>query len=272
MKKHLLVSIVAASVAITACNNDKKEDASAAPAVQGKAGLETTIQKVSYGIGHNISSNFKKQNITLDMTAFNKGMADGSAGKEPALDQQAIMAAMQEFQKEMMEKQMAESQKAAEANKVESSTFLAENAKKEGVVTTESGLQYKVITKGTGTKKPTAEDTVVVHYKGTLLNGEEFDSSYSRNEPATFGVGAVIPGWTEALQLMTVGDKLELVIPSELAYGEGGAGQKIGPNATLKFEVELLEIVDPNARNAEDKANSTSSAEVNKLDGETLKK
>lgn len=259
MKKHLLLSIVAASVAITACNKDKKEDTAAA--ASGSTGLETTIQKVSYGIGHNISSNFNKQNITLDMTAFNKGMADGGAGKEPALDQQTIMAAMQEFQKEMMEKQLAESQKAAEGNKTEAAAFLAENAKKEGVVTTESGLQYKVITKGTGNKKPTAEDTVVVHYKGTLLNGEEFDSSYSRNEPATFGVGAVIPGWTEALQLMSVGDKLELVIPSELAYGEGGAGQKIGPNATLKFEVELLDIVDPNARQAETGASSTPSAE-----------
>lgn len=245
MKKQLLISMIAASVALTACNDDKKEPAKEAGSA--KTGLETTIQKVSYGIGLNIATNFKKQNISLDMTAFNKGMEDGSSGKEPALNQEAIMTAMQEFQKEMMEKQQAEQAKVSETNKADATKFLAENAKKEGVITTASGLQYKVITKGTGDKKPTAEDTVVVHYKGTLLNGEEFDSSYSRNEPATFPVGNVIPGWTEALQLMSVGDKLELYIPSELAYGEGGAGEKIGPNAALKFEVELLEIKDPNA-------------------------
>lgn len=270
MKKQLfLVSAIAASVALTACG-DKKDEAATAEA--GKGGLETTLQKVSYGIGHNISSNFKKQNITLDMAAFNKGMDDGSSGKEPALDQQTIMTAMQEFQKELMEKQMAEQKKAAETNKAEADKFLAENKAKEGVITTASGLQYKVITKGTGDKKPTADDTVVVHYKGTLLNGEEFDSSYKRNEPATFGVGSVIPGWTEALQLMSVGDKFELYIPAELAYGDAGAGQKIGPNAALKFEVELLEIVGENGRLPEDKAGSEPSAQKSKLDGADLKK
>lgn len=271
MKKHLLVSVIAASVALTACNDDKKETAAAKDGA-AKGGLETTIQKVSYGIGLNISTNFKKQNIALDMDAFNRGMADGGTGTAPALDQQTIMTAMQEFQKELMEKQAAEASKAAEGNKAEGAKFLEENKAKEGVTTTASGLQYKVITKGTGDKKPTAEDTVVVHYKGTLLNGEEFDSSYSRNEPATFGVGNVIPGWTEVLQLMVVGDKFEVVIPSELAYGEGGAGQKIGPNATLKFEVELLEIVDPNARKADAKADSAASAQTPKIDSETLKK
>jgi FKBP-type peptidyl-prolyl cis-trans isomerase len=259
MKKQLLISVIAASVALSACKDEKKETAT--KEAEGKGGLETTIQKVSYGIGLNIASNFKKQNITLDMTAFNRGMDDGSTDKTPALDQQAIMTAMQEFQKEMMEKQAADAAKAAESNVAEATKFLAENGKKEGVVTTASGLQYKVITKGSGDKKPSAEDTVVVHYKGTLLNGEEFDSSYSRNEPATFGVGNVIPGWTEALQLMSVGDKFELVIPAELAYGAGGAGQKIGPNAALKFEVELLEIKDPNSRESEAKASSASSAQ-----------
>lgn len=251
MKKQLfLVSAIAAAVALTACV-DKKDEAAAGA---GTIALETTLQKVSYGIGHNISSNFKKQNITLDMAAFNKGMEDGTSDKEPALDQQTIMTAMQEFQKELMEKQMAEQKKAGETNKAEADKFLAENKTKEGVVTTESGLQYKVLTKGTGDKKPTADDIVKVHYKGTLLNGEEFDSSYKRNEPAEFGVGAVIPGWTEALQLMSVGDKFELVIPPELAYGEAGAGQKIGPNSALKFEVELLEIVDPKANKAAEQA------------------
>jgi len=239
MKKYVLVSMIAASVALTACKDNKKEEAPAATDT-----LTTNIQKVSYGIGLNIASNFKRQNIELDMAAFNRGIADGGAGKDPAITQEVIMAAMQEFQKELMDKQAADAAKASETNKTDGDKFLADNKAKEGVVTTASGLQYKVITKGTGTKKPSASDTVKVHYKGTLTNGEEFDSSYSRNEPATFGVGNVIPGWTEVLQLMVAGDKFEVVIPSALAYGEGGAGAKIGPNAVLKFEVELLEIVD----------------------------
>lgn len=242
MKKYLLVSMVAASVALTACKDNKKEETTA---VSANDGLTTNIQKVSYGIGLNISSNFKRQNIALDMDAFNRGITDGGTDKEPALDQQTIMTAMQEFQKELMEKQAEEAKKSAATNTAEGEKFLAENKTKEGVVTTASGLQYKVITKGTGTVKPKADDTVKVHYKGTLINGEEFDSSIARNEPATFGVSNVIPGWTEVLQLMTAGDKFEVVIPSALAYGEGGAGQKIGPNAVLKFEVELLEIVAP---------------------------
>lgn len=244
MKKYLLVSMVAASVALTACKDNKKEDTTA---VSANDSLTTNIQKVSYGIGLNISSNFKRQNIALDMTAFNRGMADGSTDKAPALDQKTIMDAMQEFQKDLMAKQAEDAKKSATTNKAEGEKFLAENKVKDGVVTTASGLQYKVITKGTGTVKPKADDTVKVHYKGTLITGEEFDSSYARNEPATFGVGNVIPGWTEVLQLMNVGDKFEVVIPSELAYGEGGAGQKIGPNAVLKFEVELLDIVAPEA-------------------------
>jgi FKBP-type peptidyl-prolyl cis-trans isomerase len=150
---------------------------------------------------------------------------------------------MQTFQQEQMEKQMQERSAELEANKTEGAKYLEENAKKEGVVTTESGLQYSVVTAVEEGTSPTLDDTVVVHYRGTLINGEEFDSSYSRNQPATFGVGAVIPGWTEVLQLMKPGEKFNVVIPSELAYGEGGAGAKIGPNATLLFEVELLEIL-----------------------------
>lgn len=263
-KKLILVSAIAASVALAGCNK-KEEESKPAP-------LETTLQKVSYGIGHNISSNFKKQEIVLDMKAFERGMTDGAAGKEPVLDQQTIMTAMQEFQKELMEKQMAAQKQLSETNKTEADKFLAENKAKEGVTTTDSGLQYKVLTKGTGEKHPTPDDTVVVHYRGTLLNGEEFDSSYKRNEPATFSVSSVIPGWTEALQLMVVGDKFELVIPSDLAYGDGGAGQKIGPNAALKFEVELLDIKGSNERLDESKASSAGSAQKSKLDGKTLKK
>lgn len=241
MKKSLLVASITAAVALTACNDKSAEVA--AP----EAKLESTLQKVSYGIGHNISSSFKQQGVELDMAAFEKGIADGSAGEEPALDQATLMQAMQTFQQEQMEKKMAERKSLEGDNKTSGEAFLAENAKKEGVTLTESGLQYTVVTaSGTG-KKPTAEDTVVVHYKGTLLNGEEFDSSYSRNQPATFGVTQVIPGWTEMLMLMDEGDKVNVVIPSELAYGPSGAGEKIGPNATLVFDIELIDIVDDTA-------------------------
>lgn len=253
MKKNLIAaSVIAAGLALSACNSDKKKEATAeqpaaAPQAAAASALDSDIQKVSYGIGLNIAQNFKQQGIELDQSAFLAGVDDGLKGAEPKLKQEVIMAAMQAFQKAQMEKQMAERQAAENGNKAASEKFLAENAAKEGVVTTESGLQYKVITKGSETKKPGATDQVTVHYRGTLINGEEFDSSYSRNQPATFGVGNVIPGWTEALQLMSPGDKFELYIPSELGYGTGGAGAKIGPNQALIFEVELLEIVDPNA-------------------------
>jgi len=237
MKKTLLVASLATAVALTACNEKSAETQSA------EVKLDSTLQKVSYGIGHNLANSFKQQGVELDKAAFEKGLADGTAGAEPVLDEATLMQAMQDFQKEQMEKKMAERAKLEGENQANGEKFLAENAKAEGVTVTESGLQYKVLTKSEGGAKPTAEDTVVVHYRGTLLNGEEFDSSYSRNQPATFGVTQVIPGWTEMLLLMEEGDKVEAVIPADLAYGPSGAGAKIGPNATLKFEIELIEIV-----------------------------
>ena len=258
MKKHLLACAITASIALVACNKEEAKTTSAdetkgKPAASASAGkYETNIQKVSYGIGMNIAKNFKQQNIDLDVSAFSAGIKDGLAGKEPAIDQDTIMKAMQEFQKEQMEKMANERKVKEDKNKAEAEKFFADNATKEGVVTTESGLQYKVIRKGEGGKKPAPTDTVVVHYKGTLLDGEEFDSSYSRNQPATFPVSNVIPGWTEGLQLMAEGDKFELYIPSELAYGAGGAGAKIGPHAALKFEVELLNVVNPNDKRKPD--------------------
>lgn len=234
MKKKLLVAAVAASVMLSACN--QSDNASA------KAALDTDLQKVSYGIAHNIASNFVEQDIELDAKAFQKGLEDGLASKEPVVSQEALMAAMQNFQQQQMEKQQAEHQQLEDANQKEAEAFFADNAKKEGVQATESGLQYKVLSASGNDQKPGVDDTVVVHYRGTLLNGEEFDSSYSRNEPASFVLSHVIPGWTEALQLMNVGDKFEIYIPSDLAYGAGGAGPKIGPNAALIFEVELLDI------------------------------
>jgi FKBP-type peptidyl-prolyl cis-trans isomerase FklB len=157
------------------------------------------------------------------------------------LDDAEIASAMETLQRKMMEKQMAQREEAAKENLREGQEFLSENAQKDGVRTTESGLQYEVIEKGSG-KTPTPESTVTVHYRGTLIDGTEFDSSYRRGEPATFPVNGVIAGWTEALQLMSEGAKYKLYIPADLAYGERGAGQAIGPNETLIFDVELISV------------------------------
>jgi FKBP-type peptidyl-prolyl cis-trans isomerase FklB len=204
--------------------------------------LETQKDKVSYAIGLNIGNNLKRDSIALNMDAFLRGMTDASAdsSKRMMTDQQ-VQETMMAFQDSMRARQMANAKASGEKNKAEGEAFLAENAKKPGVVTLPSGLQYKIITEGTG-KKPTATSTVTTHYRGTLLDGTEFDSSYKRGQPASFQCGGVIRGWTEALQMMSVGSKWELYIPPTLAYGENGAGGVIPPNATLVFEVELLEI------------------------------
>jgi FKBP-type peptidyl-prolyl cis-trans isomerase FklB len=193
--------------------------------------LKNQKEKVSYIIGMNIGSNFKRQLIDIDPNIVVKGIQDALTGAKSLLTDQEIQETMVAFQKELMEKQ-----------KKQGEAFLAENKKKEGVKTLPSGLQYKVIKAGAG-KKPKADDIVTANYRGTLIDGTEFDSSYKRGQPATFPVsGGMIPGWTEALQLMEVGAKWQLFIPSNLAYGERGAGGIIGPNATLIFEVELVSI------------------------------
>jgi FKBP-type peptidyl-prolyl cis-trans isomerase FklB len=185
-----------------------------------------------------IGTNLKKQSIDIDSNILAKGVKDALAGTKPLLTEQEIQETMMAFQKEMMAKQA----EVAKKNKAEGEAFLTENKKKEGVKTLLSGLQYKVIKAGTG-KKPKSTDTVTAHYRGTLINGTEFDSSYKRGQPATFPVsGGMIPGWTEALQLMEEGAKWQLFIPPNLAYGEQGAGRDIGPNATLIFEIELVSI------------------------------
>jgi FKBP-type peptidyl-prolyl cis-trans isomerase FklB len=199
--------------------------------------LKSQKDKMSYIIGMEIGSNLKKQAIDIDSTILARGVKDILSGAKPLLTEQEVQDIMIAFQKEMMAKQS----EVAKKNKAEGETFLAENKKKEGVKSLATGLQYKVIKAGTG-KKPKSNDTVTVHYRGTLINGAEFDSSYKRGQPATFPVSKVIPGWTEALQLMEVGAKWQLFIPSNLAYGEQGAGGDIGPNATLIFEVELVSI------------------------------
>lgn len=212
--------------------------------------MKTLKEKVSYGIGLSIGKDFQRQNIDVDLDILKRGIQDGLTGAKPLLTDQQLKETMQSFQKEMKAKHQQRAKVEGEKNKKEGEAFLKANAKKEGVKTLPSGLQYKILKKGTGsTPKPT--DTVTVNYRGTLLDGTVFDSTYKRGKPATFRVNGVIPGWTEALQHMKEGAKWRLFIPSNLAYGERGAGPVIGPNAVLIFDVELLKVTSP-----EQKSNS----------------
>jgi FKBP-type peptidyl-prolyl cis-trans isomerase FklB len=204
--------------------------------------LKTQKDKASYAIGLNIGKSMHKDSVDVDTSILLRGLKDGLAGAKPLLTDDEARAAMVTLQADMRKKQEEKMLVQGEANKKDGETFLAENKTKDGVVALPSGLQYKILKEGTG-PKPIASDTVVCNYKGTLLDNTEFDSSYKRGQPATFPVGGVIKGWTEALQLMPVGSKWQLFIPSELAYGaRGGPGGGIGPNATLVFEVELMSI------------------------------
>ncbi len=208
---------------------------------QKKAALKTQQQKASYGIGMDIGKNFKDSFPDVDVDALVRGFKDALAGAKPAIDEKELASVMTAFQQEMMKKRGEKTAALSEKNKKEGEAFLAENKKKDGVITLPSGLQYKVVKEVTG-PKPTPKDTIECNYRGTLVNGKEFDSSYKRGTPAKFVLGQVIPGWIEGLQLMSVGSKYEFYIPSNLAYGERGAGADIGPNAALIFEVELLGI------------------------------
>jgi FKBP-type peptidyl-prolyl cis-trans isomerase FklB len=204
--------------------------------------LKTQKDKVSYSIGMDIGTTLKKQELDVDPAILARGIRDSMSGQKPLMTDQEMRDTIAAFQKEMMAKQQEQTKQMGEKNKKQGEAFLAENKKKEGVKTLPSGLQYKVITAGKG-KKPKATDTVTTHYRGTLIDGTEFDSSVSRGKPASFLVTQVIPGWTEALQLMEEGAKWQLFIPSNLAYGERGTpGGPIGPNATLIFDIELISI------------------------------
>ncbi len=200
--------------------------------------LKTTEEKISYIVGMNYGQQIKADNVPFEEAAFLQAIKDVLNGTPPRLNQEEAQAAIAAFQQQ----RQAEVQKLAEQNKRDGEQFLTANSNKPGVKVTDSGLQYKVIKAGSG-KQPTPESTVSVNYRGTLIDGTEFDSSYKRGQPATFPVNGVIKGWTEALQMMKEGAKWELYIPADLAYGERGAGSGvIGPNATLVFEVELLEV------------------------------
>lgn len=235
--KHVIVTGLAAlCVVMAGCRKDADVPA---------ADLSKLESKVSYGIGMSVGKNIKGADFAVDQPSFQAGLSDMLAGRQARLSDEEVKKAFEEFRTQMMAKEKADHEAKAAESKTKSDAFLAEYAKQEGVTKTASGLMYKVITAGSG-PKPKAEDTVTVNYEGTLVDGTKFDSSYDRKEPASFPVGGVIPGWVEALQLMPVGSTWEVVIPSELGYGEQGAGP-IPPNAALKFKVELIKIGAPEA-------------------------
>jgi FKBP-type peptidyl-prolyl cis-trans isomerase FklB len=203
--------------------------------------LKTQKDKVSYAIGMNIGKSLHKDSVDIDPAIFARGVKDALTSAKPLLSDEEMKTVLTALQGQLRQQQEVAARTAGEANRKAGEAFLAENKTKDGVVTLPSGLQYKIITPGTG-PKPTATDTVVCNYRGTLLDGTEFDSSYKRGQPATFPVSGVIKGWTEAVQLLPVGSKWQLFIPASLAYGDRGAGPDIGPDSTLIFEVELVSI------------------------------
>ena len=211
---------------------------------EDKPVLKDQKDKVSYSIGLEIGSGMKKQKLDVNADLIVAGFRDALSGRKPLLSEAESKEVMSRFEAEMEARMEKEANELTEKNKKESETFLAENKKKDGVKTLPSGLQYKVLKDGAGAS-PKLEDQVTTHYRGTLIEGTEFDSSYSRKEPAKIGVGQVIKAWQEALPLMKVGSKWQLFIPSDLAYGERGAGGVIGPNAALIFDLELISIDKP---------------------------
>jgi FKBP-type peptidyl-prolyl cis-trans isomerase FklB len=213
---------------------------------KGSRELKTQKDKVSYGIGLDIGRSFKQQNLAatdVDLDKLRMGITDALTGAKAAMSDSQLTETMMAFQKDMMARQDSTNKAKGEENAKAAAAFMEKNGKDSGVVTTASGLQYKILTPGTG-PKPDSSSTVTVHYVGTLLDGTEFDSSVKRGQPVAFPVGNVIKGWTEALQLMPVGSKWKLFVPPALGYGERGAGKQIGPNSALIFEVELISLGD----------------------------
>lgn len=225
------LSLLTLALLLISCENN----------AQQSVDLKTRQDSVSYALGLNIGQSLKMQNIEADPGVIAAAMRDVLDSNDLKLTEQQAQEIWMSYQQELTAKAEVERQASGSKNQEIGEKFLADNKGKDGVVTTASGLQYKVITMGDG-PKPTSNDKVKVHYRGTLIDGKQFDSSYDRGEPAVFPVTGVIPGWTEVLQLMPVGSKWEVYIPSDLAYGERGAGQDIGPNSTLIFTVELLGI------------------------------
>jgi len=236
MKRFFLSMVVLGLLAIFCITQNK----TAASKNKPNTGFKTNSEKVGYGVGLNIGRDLKRRQLLVDVNSLAQGIRDALSNAEPKLSQQQIEAAFRAFQEELQ----AQRNLKAVKNKKDGKDFLAKNGKQKGVTTTKSGLQYKILKQGQG-KSPKASDTVKTHYSGTLIDGTEFDSSYKRNTPFTTPVQDVIKGWTEALQLMKVGAKWQLFIPSDLAYGENPQdGSPIGPNAALVFDIELLGIVE----------------------------
>lgn len=253
-----IACVAAVGLSLAACNGDKPEEAevpaepqqssnSSQTAPPASGALDSDRARYSYTIGYQIGSSLQQRLEDIDAETLAQGVREALSGTEAQLKPEEMQAALETYQQ--MQTKKAEDRKQAAA--AEGTAFLEANRDKEGVTETESGLQYQVIESGSG-KQPKAEDTVEVHYRGTLLDGTEFDSSYSRGESTTLPVSGVIPGWQEALQLMKEGGKWKIFVPPKLAYGEQGAGDVIGPNETLVFEIELLSVKgDDNAADGE---------------------
>jgi FKBP-type peptidyl-prolyl cis-trans isomerase FklB len=235
--KHVMIAVLSVGIFFGSCFAGETID------------LKDEKVKVSYSIGYQVGGDFKRQNYDINPEILLRGVQDALKGNKPLMSNDEMQAALIDLQQQVTAAQEQEMKAKSEKNLSEGRAFLAENKKKEGVKTTPSGLQYTIIKEGTGAAMVQATDTVTVHYRGTLIDGSEFDSSYRRGKPATFPVSGVIAGWTEALQLMKEGDTWQLFIPPELAYGEKGVG-KIGPNSTLIFDVELLSVQNSNAEEA----------------------
>lgn len=231
-KNKILTTAILGLFLVTACNKEKKFD---------KTSLVNDEDKLSYAIGNDIGKGFKKQDIKINFDAVREGIKNVTNGEEVLMNDEEIKKVFEANQKKMMEKQMNVTKGASEKNQKDGKEFLEKKKKEDGVKETKSGLLYKIIKEGTG-KQPKLENKVTVHYKGTLIDGKEFDSSYKRKQPATFPLNGVIKGWQEGVQLMKEGSKFEFYVPSDLAYGPKGAGGDIGPDSTLIFEVELLKV------------------------------
>lgn len=234
MKVFVIAVLCGSFFAMQACSQQKvSKDRAVA--------LKDFKDSLSYSIGMQIGANLSQQSIEVNQETMIAAIRESYSKGKPILTEAQVATIMNKFQAQMMEKQQGEAKKKGEENMKKGQEFLAQNGKKAGVKTTASGLQYEVIKEGTG-KQPTADNTVTVHYTGTLINGKKFDSSVDRGEPATFPLKGVIAGWTEGVQLMKIGAKYRFYIPSNLGYGERGMGGDIGPNETLIFDVELIDV------------------------------